>query len=69
MKVKTPALDWGGQRRLWNIQGWCAREACPDHHANLKNSGNGLLYCRWCAHKIAQGGMVTFEDTTPKEAR
>lgn len=59
-----PALDWHEQRERWNREGYCAREACGAKHKSLRNSGNGLLYCRYCAHKIAEGSPVTFEETT-----
>ena len=61
-----PALDWKEQRELWNREGYCAREACGQKHKNLRNSGNGLLYCRWCANsiRVGGGGLVTFEEAT-----
>jgi len=54
-------LDWQEQRRLWNLEGYCAREACGGKHSNLVNSANNLLYCRRCAFKIASE-LVTFTE-------
>ena len=53
------ALDWQQQRELWNREGYCAREACGQKHARMRNSANNLLYCRWCAHLI-RCTLVTF---------
>lgn len=59
-KEVTQGMEYYAQRRLWNEQGFCAREACARKHDAQVNSGNRLLYCFGCSIIISQGGRVKF---------
>lgn len=51
------SLDWQQQRVKWNREGYCAREACGQRHADMVHVTTNLAYCRPCARKLneAQG--------------
>lgn len=63
---RTPAdraLGWAEQRKKWNAEGFCAREACGDlHDGHVYKDGHALKYCTRCALLLiaAQGDVITW---------
>lgn len=63
---RTPVdrtLDWAEQRKKWNAEGFCAREACGSPHAgHVYKDHHALKYCTRCARLLvaAQGDVIAW---------
>lgn len=63
---RTPVdrtLDWAEQRKKWNAEGFCAREACGGPHAgHVYKDHHALKYCTRCARLLvaAQGDVIAW---------
>jgi len=51
IKKEVKILGWLGNRKKWNREGHCARQACQSPHDGW-TQGNGLKYCEACKESI-----------------
>lgn len=72
---RTPVdrtLDWAEQRKKWNAEGFCAREACGSPHAgHVYRDHHALKYCTRCARLLvaAQGDVIAWgHSSLPEDA-